>query len=78
VSGTCRPLTKFWDFLGHVDLFWEFDNLTKEECKTKWISWDLSPLLDPFLGFWEYLMDRGCQPMGLPMFRPILYVYIDV
>jgi hypothetical protein len=35
-------------------------------------------ILTPFLGFWEYVMGRGCWPMGLPMFRPILYVYIDV
>jgi hypothetical protein len=31
----CCPLTKFWEFLGHVDLFWDFDNLSKEERKTK-------------------------------------------
>jgi hypothetical protein len=71
---TCFPLTKFWEFLGHVDLFWDFDSLLKEERKLKWRS----RVLDPFLGFWEYITGRGCHPMGLPMFRPILYVYIDV
>jgi hypothetical protein len=30
--------------------------------------------LDPLLGFWEYVTGMGCRPMGLPMFRPILYV----
>jgi hypothetical protein len=34
-------------------------------------------ILAPFLGFWEYVMGMGCQPMGLPMFRPILNVYIE-
>jgi hypothetical protein len=78
VLGACWPLTKFWEFLGHVDLFWDFDSLSKEERKSKRRSWDLSPLLGPFLGFWEYVTGMGCRPMGLPMFRPILYVYIDV
>jgi hypothetical protein len=26
----------------------------------------------PLFGTWEYVMGMGCQPMGLPMFRPIL------
>jgi hypothetical protein len=72
VLGACWPLTKFWEFLGHVDLFWDFDNLSKEEHKSKRRSRDLGPLLGPFLGFWEYVTGMGCRPMGLPMFRPIL------
>jgi hypothetical protein len=71
---SCWPLTKFWEFLGHVDLVWDFDNLSKEERKTKRRSQDLGPLLGLFLGFWEYVMGKGCRPMGLPMFRPILYI----
>ena len=66
--GACWPLTKFWEILGHVDLFWDFDSLSKEERKMKKISGDL----DPFLGFGEYVMVLGCRPMGLPMFRPTL------
>jgi hypothetical protein len=44
----CWPLTKFWEFLGHVDLFWNFDSLSKEERKTKRRSQDLDPLLGLF------------------------------
>jgi hypothetical protein len=54
------PLTKFWDFLGHVDPFWDFDNLLKEEHKTKQRSRVLDPLLGLFLGCWEYVMGKGC------------------
>jgi hypothetical protein len=52
VLGACCPLTKFLEFLGHVDLFWDFENLSKEERKTKQRSWDFSPLLGPFWVFW--------------------------
>jgi hypothetical protein len=51
LGGACWPLTKFWEFLGHVDLFWDFDSLSKEERKTKRRSWDLGPLLGPFWVF---------------------------
>jgi hypothetical protein len=64
VLGTCWPLTKSWEFLGHVDLFWDFDILSKEERKSKRRSRDLGPFLGPFLGFWEYVTGMGCQPMG--------------
>jgi hypothetical protein len=36
------------------------------------------PTFGSFLGFLDYVMGLGCRPMGLPMCRPILYVYIDV
>jgi hypothetical protein len=48
VLGACWPLTKFWEILGHVDLFWDFDSLSKEERKTKRRSRDLGPFLGPF------------------------------
>jgi hypothetical protein len=51
VLGACWPLTKFWEILGHSDLFWDFDSLSKEEHKMKWRSKDLGPLLDPFWVF---------------------------
>ena len=44
----CWPLTNFWEILGQVDLFWDFDILSKMECKTKKRSQDLSPFLGPF------------------------------
>ena len=34
------------------------------------------PTFWSFLGFWDYVMGLGCQPMGLPMLGPILY-YIN-
>jgi hypothetical protein len=53
------------------DLFWDFNNLSKEERKTKQRSRDLGPFLGPFWD-WDYVTGMGCRPMGLPMFRPIL------
>jgi hypothetical protein len=32
------------------------------------------PTFWSFLGFGDYVTGMGCRPMGLPMFRPILYV----
>jgi hypothetical protein len=32
------------------------------------------PLFRSLLGFGDYVMGMGCQPMGLPMFMPI-FVY---
>jgi hypothetical protein len=48
VSGACWPLTKFWEILGHVDLFWDFDSLSKMEHEMKQRLKDLSPFLGPF------------------------------
>jgi hypothetical protein len=61
-----RDLVKF-------DLFWDFDSLSKMEHKTKQISLDLDPFWVLF-GIWEYVTGMGCRPMGLPMFRLILYL----
>jgi hypothetical protein len=72
VLGACWPLTKFWDNLGHVDLFWDFDSLSKKEHKTKQRSRGSRPTFGSFLGFWDNVTGMGCRPMGLPMFRPIL------
>jgi hypothetical protein len=30
------------------------------------------PTFGALLGFWVNVMGKGCQPMGLPMFRPML------
>jgi hypothetical protein len=68
IVGALLSLDHVLEFLGHVDLFWDFDSLSKEEHKSKRRSRDLGP----FLGFWEYVMRMGCGPMCLPMFSPIL------
>jgi hypothetical protein len=47
VLGACWPLTKFWEILGYVDLFWDFDIPSKTEHKMKKRSWDLGPFLGP-------------------------------
>jgi hypothetical protein len=47
----CWPLTKFWEILGHVNLFWDFDSLSKDDQNTKWKSRDLNPFLGPFWVF---------------------------
>ena len=57
-------MTKFWEILGHSDLFWDFDSLSKEEHKMKWISRDLGPLLGPFWVLGDNLIGLGCRPMG--------------
>ena len=44
-----RDLVKF-------DLFWDFESLSKEECKMKKISWDLGPFLGPF---WDLGLCNG-------------------
>ena len=50
------PLTKFWEILGHVDLFWHFESLSKTECKMKQRLLDLGP----FLGlFWDMGICNG-------------------
>jgi hypothetical protein len=64
-------LDQVWEFLGHVDLFWDFESMSKEEHKTKQRSRDLGP----FLGFWDNVTGNGCQPMGLPMLRPTFVIY---
>jgi hypothetical protein len=49
--GPCWPLTKLWEFLGHVDLFWDFDSLSKKKREKNWRSRDLGPILGPFWVF---------------------------
>ena len=75
VLGACWALTKFSKFLGHVDLFWDFESLSKEERKMKQISWDLGPLLGPFLDFWDNVTGKGCRPVGLPTLSPTFVIY---
>jgi hypothetical protein len=31
------------------------------------------PTFGPLFGFWDNVMGKGCQPMGLPMLRPTLW-----
>ena len=62
--GACWPLTKFWEFLGHDDLFWNFDNLLKEERKMKWRSQDLSPLFELHVGFLGICNGEGMLAHG--------------
>jgi hypothetical protein len=63
VLGACCPLTKFWEFLGHVDIFWDLDTLSKEECKTKQRSRDLGPLWVLF-GFLGICNGKGMSAHG--------------
>jgi hypothetical protein len=53
------------------DHFWDFDRLVKDEEPGEVEPWDLSPFCGIF-GFRFYVTGMGCQPMGLPMFRPHL------
>jgi hypothetical protein len=47
-EGNCWPLTKFWEILGHDDLFWDFDSLSKMEHKMNQRSCDLGSFLGHF------------------------------
>ena len=49
--GVLLALDQVLEFLGHVELFWDFESRLKEECKKKWRSRDLGPLLDIFWFF---------------------------
>jgi hypothetical protein len=64
VLGACCPLTKFWEFIGHDDLFWNFDSLSKEECKMKQRSRDLGPLFEPLFGFLGICNRKGMSGHG--------------
>ena len=61
--GACWPLTKFLGSLVMFDLLWDFDRLSKMECKSKQRSWDLDPFLGIF-GFWAYVMGMGMSAHG--------------
>jgi hypothetical protein len=54
VLGAYWPLTKFWRSLVRFDLFWDFDRLSKTECKSKKRSRNIGPILGIF-GFWAYV-----------------------
>jgi hypothetical protein len=58
------PLTKFWEFIGHVDLFWNFEILSKEEHKMKQRSRDLGPLF----GFLQICNGKGMLAHGFTYF----------
>jgi hypothetical protein len=60
----CWPLTNFLEFLGHDDLFWNFDNLAKEERKMKRRSRDLGPLFGPLFGFLGICNGKGTSTHG--------------
>jgi hypothetical protein len=58
-----------------LDHFWDFDNLSKMERQTKRILRNLGTLLGSLLGFGEYVMGKGCRPVGLPTLRPTFVMY---
>jgi hypothetical protein len=66
VLGACWPLTMFWETLGPIDLFWDFDNLSKEEQKTKRRSQDIGPFLGHFWIFRIMSWDWDVSPWVYP------------
>jgi hypothetical protein len=54
------------------DQFWDFDRLVEYGAPRQSIDREISPPFEKFLGVRVYVMGMGCQPMGLPMFRPHL------
>jgi hypothetical protein len=63
VLGACWLLTKFWEHLVIFYHFWDFENLSKAEHKSKRKSWDLDPFLGIF-GFGDNVMGMGMLARG--------------
>jgi hypothetical protein len=55
-----------------IDLFWDFDRLVEGGAQVKADIMGSQPLFRVVFGIRVYVMGMGCQPMGLPIFRPIL------
>jgi hypothetical protein len=53
------------------DHFGDFNSLSKMERQTKRRLRNIGPLL----GFWEYVMGKGCRLVGLPTLRPTFVMY---
>jgi hypothetical protein len=54
------------------DLFWDFDRLVEGKAQVEAEITGSRPLFRAVFGIRVYVTGMGCQPMGLPMFRPIL------
>ena len=54
------------------DLFWGFDRLVEGIVQVEAEIMGSRPPFREYFGIRVYVMGMGCQPMGLPMFRPIL------
>jgi hypothetical protein len=54
------------------DHFWDFDRLVEDGAPRRSKDREDLSLFAGFLGFRVYVMGMGCQPMGLPMLRPLL------
>jgi hypothetical protein len=53
------------------DLFWGFDRLVEGRAKIEAKIAGSWPLFRIVFGIRVYVTGMGCQPMGLPMSRPI-------
>jgi hypothetical protein len=53
------------------DHFWDFDSLVEDVMPRRSGDHGISPILRAFR---VHVMGMGCQPMGLPMFRPFCNV----
>ena len=68
----CWPLTKFWRSLVMFDLFWDFDRMVEGRAQVEAKIVGSQPHFRVVFGIRIYVTSMGCQPMGLPMSRPIL------
>jgi hypothetical protein len=57
------PWPRFEDPWSCLTYFWDFDRLSKVECKSKRKSRDLGPFLGVF-GFWAYVTGMGMSTHG--------------
>jgi hypothetical protein len=56
------------------DHFWDFDRLVEDGAPRRSGDHGISLVLQDFWAFRVYVTGMGCQPMGLPMFRPFCNV----
>jgi hypothetical protein len=70
--GGLLALDQVLEHLVIFDRFWDFDTLLKMERQDEAEITGSQSTFGPFLGFWVNVMGKGCRPVGLPTFRPIL------
>jgi hypothetical protein len=64
VLGACWPLTKFWEFLGHVDLFWDFDKPVEGGAQDEAEIMGSRPPFGPLFGFLGICNGNGMSAHG--------------
>jgi hypothetical protein len=64
VLGACWPLTKFWEILGHSDLFWDFEIPIEGGAQEKAIDHRISAHFWVLFGFLGICNGNGMSAHG--------------